>query len=264
MEVTMRAHSIYWALTSAALIACQDGSAPAAMMEESKAAAGQHAVRPEAGGSTRDFGGSCAPCEEPLVEDLALDELSYLGFSAQQLLDLIEGDYAGAAQWRDPCAPGACEAIDDDGCPREAPSFAGTRTVFRIAIERAAERATTHRCAEREPTPDCPGFLTVPIRIELTTDDGLLDERLESELAAEHAQSAGVSMVLDRFSGSLPTALPALHSVEWGIWTGNPGVEADLFALPAPPSQTPHQLLTQLERVSETGDECELGIPMDP
>jgi hypothetical protein len=149
-------------------------------------------------------------------EGVALDEVTDLGFSAVEILQHIEGAHAGVARWRDPCAPGVCVAIEN-GCPRHAPSFAGTTTTLRIDVEHTGEEATLARCREGEPGWDCGELLQIPVRVSLATDDGLLDERFETEIGALEAQGAAVGGELRQLSGSLREVLPSVAYVEWNL-----------------------------------------------
>jgi hypothetical protein len=269
----MRAKVMGSVLAAAVLAAC-DGDEPRQPTSEPVGAAGQgmqSTPRPNAGGSTRDFGGTCAPCPVPVVlEPIALDDAAAFGFSAEDMLALVEGAHEGTARWRDPCEPGAC-STRDEGCPRSAPRFAGTTAVLRVAIESAAGEAGTLRCPGRAPHPECSTGLHVPVRLTVATDDGLLDEAIEGEIVARPGTAGGpvfdtIGVVVESVAGSLPTALPELGHVEWNFWPTGEGFEADLFVLaPAADAEgASPELLMQLEPVADGDGACRLGIAMEP
>jgi hypothetical protein len=260
----MRASMVQLTVAAALFAACEREAARPAMMKPGAATERQE-LRPNAGGSTRDFGGACPACNDPVAERIALDDPGPLGFSAEQVLALVEGAHVGAARWRRPCEPGAC-VTDEEECPKPAPSFGAATTALRVEVERAADEATAVLCPEREPSRECPESLSIPVRVTLVTDDGVLDERFDWAISAIHADYTSVDGVLEDVSGSLFSALPAQATVEWALRTNDEGTEASIHILaPQPPSDDPpREVLVQLEPTTEQGDDCRLAIEMLP
>jgi hypothetical protein len=252
-------------------LACKSEPSPQPMAEQS---GGRTNTPPPwaAGGTTGDFGGDCGQCEEPELEALALDDAGPLGFTPQDVLDVVEGVHVGAVRWRDPCsqAEGECERLDS-GCPREAFSFAGDETELRVELERTGAPMLETCPARAAAATDAGGyetcigtFLRIAVRLTLATADGLFGSTIEDELVIEPGSSSlgvGGSLTQDQIDGTLLAELPALEAVEWYVSFGAEGAEADLYLLGAP-SGLSRPNLGQLEAAGE--GECRVGFPLMP
>jgi hypothetical protein len=81
------------------------------------------------------------------MEELSLDATSRFGFSANDVLPLLVGNYEIPIAWVSPCAGGTtCFATADCSRFDEQPpvSFAGTRTMLRVRLA-ASDRAPVVR-----------------------------------------------------------------------------------------------------------------------
>jgi hypothetical protein len=252
-EITMRPLPIALLCAALLLASCADDETPesAGPTDEPADDVGAMARRPNAGGSTRDFGGNCAPCrEQPERIEVAWDEDGVVGFSPEQTLARVEGAYVNEALWRDPCAEGEC--AHDSDCPREPAGIAGTQTELRLVIERSGTQATVERChdgrgtardasqLEQAAARECPAdYMHIPVTVTLRTTDDMLDERIETEIITAHADDAlgigGDLLDAADVEGQLATALPSLGSVEWSAWFDSKR-GLSLYALTAPSS----------------------------
>ena len=156
---------------------------------------------------------------ETVTRELALsaaDEV--LGFSAQDVLEKIEGDYALAMMWGDACAG---EDAQTDGCGSEAPDFTGSETEVLIGVERAATTARVDDCiGDGQEEPQCRvTWLVVPVAGTLATSDGLLDEAFQAEVRVRSADevSVGQTVAGAELDGSLPSRMSGLSRVAWGF-----------------------------------------------
>ena len=193
------------------------------------------------GGTTGDFGGDCALCEEPKLEPIALDDDDVLGFSTQEVLDVVEGGHVGAVRWRAACAHEACDALDP-GCPREPLSFGGTETELRVEVARAGD-PMLETCPARAglawadaSVESCIGtYLHIPVRVALATADGLFGAAIDDEelFVEPGGLSLGIGgrLAPEQVDGTLASELPALSNLEWSVWFGSQGAEADLYLL---------------------------------
>jgi hypothetical protein len=169
-----------------------------------------------AGGSTGDFGGRCL-CV-PTTRELVLSEIhADLGFSAEEVLSKLEGEYALSMVWGDACAS---ESPGAQGCTDAPPEFTGSETQARITIERAGTMARVEECEPDASMPECPvTSLIIPVAGTLATADGLLNERFELELRAESADAASLGQQLTptELDGALPERMPELDHVSWSF-----------------------------------------------
>lgn len=171
---------------------------------------------PRPGGSTGDFNGRCA-CTKT-TRELQLSEADeVLGFSAEDLLGRVEGEYALPMVWGDSCAD---ESPTAEGCADAAPVFTGSETEVQIAIGRDGSTARVDDCAS-EATPECRvTWLIVPVAGTVATADGLLAETFEVEIRAKSLDE--LSLGEERLSpaeldGTLAVQMPQLAYVSWGF-----------------------------------------------
>ncbi len=150
------------------------------------------------GGGTALEGGSS--CEEDTTE-LELDEVSPLGFSAEDVLALAEGTHEATLTW----------------APDEASMATTTLESGTTAVTLVVEAAGPASFVDAEPPSSggtvgmialgrvCPDRVDVPVTVTLTTADGALDETLEGTLSATDAGSATllVPIELDELEGTL-------------------------------------------------------------
>jgi hypothetical protein len=225
-------------------------------------------MAPWVGGTTGDFGGDCSLCELPAFEALALDDDGPLGFTPGEVLEVVEGVHVGPVRWRDACAEEECHALDL-GCPREPPSFAGTKTELRVEIERTGtpvlETCPARAGLQRDSGSyeSCIGtYLHIPVRATLATADGLLEAAIDDlDLSVEPGGPSvglGGRLLRGELEGSLPALLPELEVVEWTLWFDAQGAGADAYLL-GEQTDTREENLAQLD--TSTGG-CQVGFPL--
>jgi hypothetical protein len=189
---------------------------------------------PRAGGATGDFGGDCT-CDRTTRELALSEEDEVLGFSAEDVLARIEGEYVLAMVWGDACAG---ESASEERCTGEPPGFTGSETDVQVAIERAATTARVDECNADLGDHQCHiTSLRVSVMGALTTSDGLLDEPFEMELQTERAEDVTVGQRLeaDEIGGSLPAQAPGLARIEWSFGVRQTDVWFEVFVVTGTP-----------------------------
>ncbi|TVQ91443.1 MAG: hypothetical protein EA397_10355 [Deltaproteobacteria bacterium] len=134
---------------------------------------------------------STSPCEE-VLHDLALDAPSGYGFTAEEVLGYAEGVHATQLATREGESPLLIQL------QRRGDNVAWA--------ERAPMPSTTsNEATDGYAEPVCDDQLLVPVRLELRTPGGQLDERWDTELRASDASSARFTHSIDarRLRGSL-------------------------------------------------------------
>ncbi len=128
---------------------------------------------------------SASACATAEVRPLTVDEVSPLGFSARDMLDLAAGAQRAELRYADDSLTGLRSVIEyQDG------------NVFYIDKQRAE--------GDAGPSSDCPDRLEVTISARLETDDGRFLERYDTVLVAVQANENGYFVELDpaRLQGS--------------------------------------------------------------
>lgn len=152
------------------------------------------------GGGTLDGNETASACDEDATE-LGLDEVSPLGFSADDVLALAEGTHEATLTW-----------VPDEAAMATTTLEPGTTEVT-LVIEPAGPASFV----DAEPPASgssggmielgwvCPDRVDVPVTVTLTTADGALDETLDGTLSATDAGSATllVPIELDELEGTL-------------------------------------------------------------
>lgn len=137
------------------------------------------------GGAPGDFSGDYEECQSS--SEVALDEVSPLGFSPDSILQFSEGEYATPVRWFSPCEnpEGPCGSSD---CPNAmTPQAAGTETTLRFTVERTGEEAIVKHGDSR-----CAQSMTIPVDVAIFTDDGLLNERFQTTLGTGTGEDSSV------------------------------------------------------------------------
>jgi len=187
---------------------------------------------PRTGGATGDFGGDC-DCDR-MLRELELSEAdSVLGFSAEDVLAKIEGEYVLSMAWGDACT-GA--SAPDDGCNSEAPAVVGTTTDVQLVIVGAAMSARVDEC-NRGGAPQCHiTWMTVSVSGSLSTSDGLLDAPFEIELQTSSADDVTIGQQLEAedVGGALAEHVPGLAGIEWAFGVDATRAWFEVFVLTAP------------------------------
>lgn len=116
---------------------------------------------------------------------LALDEISPLGFSAQELLALAAGASEHELDWVQ----------------------LGQTTSLSLAVTSLDSASYVEQGVERDegyggPEPWCPNVVKVAVRLELSTEDGALAESAETALTSEGADRVSLTLPLDAVAGS--------------------------------------------------------------
>ena len=109
---------------------------------------------------------------------LSLQEPSPLGFSACQVLAFVEGEQSAAFNW-----------LQTEGFsygPESGSGEVSTRTS-------AAGPARFARVDEHRSLPDCSDQVRIPVRVELATAGGALEETLTVDLIAAAADEAAIT-----------------------------------------------------------------------
>jgi hypothetical protein len=187
--------------------------------------------KPAAGGSTEDFNGHdgaplCTKVSDATSSRVSLDEVSSMGFSPRQMLDLIEGSYTLPIRWVHPCSDYECGgtacAEADSGAPEWTRSFVetpftDTQTILRVRVEATGEAATVRSHAEG--TTECDDTMTIPALLSASSDDGALDEQLSVQLESNRANVAWVSFErrAAELHGAFSTDLAAGATVELSL-----------------------------------------------
>jgi hypothetical protein len=209
----MRGSRISAVFMAAVIWGCQD--------DDSNGASGQctsqsHFDLPVGRATGPTLGPRCS-CDST-TRELALSEVDeVLGFSAEDVLEKIEGDYELAMVWGD-----ACEGEDaqTDGCSSEAPDFTGSETEVLISVARAATTARVDDCVGDGQEPQCRiTWLIVPVAGTLATSDGLLDEAFEAEMRVRCADEVivGQTVAPAALGGTLPSRMSGLSRIAWAF-----------------------------------------------
>ena len=115
----------------------------------------------------------------------------------------------------------------------------------------ALERAAHHECPA--------DYMHLPVRVVLRTDDGLLDETIETDIVVEHpdgALSVGGDHQRAHVAGSIAQALPDLDYIEWNAWFDTqPGIS--LYANSDSTSDDSSDPQTLAHLAASSSDACE-------
>lgn len=248
-------------LAAAILGACQDGAMSPGTPGDSNRQEPEP-NRPQMGGATGDFGGDCT-CDVTSRE-LALSEPDdVLGFSAEDVLARIEGEYALTMIWGDACVG---PLAPDEGCADEAPDFTGTETEVQIAIERAATSALVRECNADLGDHECHiTSMIVPVTGSLTSTDGLLDEPFEMDVQTLSADEVGVYQRLqaEDVGGSLPSRTPGLDHVEWAFVVSGTDARFEVFVVTRSPEATRSRVVSQPPEGGRNPDGHSWGVEVD-
>ncbi len=128
-------------------------------------------------------------CQVVSRTPLALDEVSALGFAAQDVLALAEGTHTATLTWaRDGAATGVTVTVALDG---EAE-----------LLDREVVKTGTGSGEEPAITMWCPDMVEIGVAFTVTTDDGQLAESWSGGLTSEDGASASARRSLDAVQGT--------------------------------------------------------------
>ena len=186
--------------------------------------------KPSAGGATGDFSGDCN-CDA-LERELALDEPDeVLGFSGEDVLARIEGEYALPIVWSDQCA--GAEGKAARGCDVARPAFTGSETEVRVSIAATASGARVVEC-NRGASAECHSVhMYLPVTGTLTSADGLLDETFELEIATDSLAHIGVGAHSEAADvhGELASEVESFAGIEWRFDVSDTQAIFEVFVL---------------------------------
>ena len=129
------------------------------------------------------------------VEELALDAVSGLGFSANDVLPMIVGNYEIPIRWVSPCHEGtACPAFSDCSQVAEQPpvSVAGTKTTLSLGLTAVGPAEV------RAPGPGqdaCGQSMAIAGVLSIQTEDGAVDMERDVVIWTECGNEITVGLV---------------------------------------------------------------------
>lgn len=223
---------------------------------------------PWVGGATKDFSGSCAPCEDAQVEEIANTDASALGFSPAEVIAYVEGDYRANVRWHDTCAPDPCRQ-PQEGCSREPNPLTGSHTELTFAVRHDSTRPTRLRsCPGREAGKTCQDKIQlIPLTIELSTSVGALRLQSSQDLFVEVGArlTLGENVKPENVSGDLLGQLGEVDWVRWMLWFDEYGAGADVSVV-GPKAGDPERTAELVNLLVETGNPndagCDVGFPL--
>lgn len=197
--------------------------------------------KPQAGGSTRDFGGArCGYCAHH--QEVAWNDDSVTGYSADQVAASFTGAYTARVKWGGPCEKPCAR---DGGCyaVTPAPSIVGRETTLYYELARSSRPVVVDICdlendgglwsldaGWEAPDPKSIeqcfyAYMRVPIVMTLRTSDGLLDERVEGTVRVGNPARIHVDAGLTELRGELWSVVPGLNGAGWSTWFPGPSPE---------------------------------------
>lgn len=259
----MRGSNGWLGLALAMIGACGSSAAPEPRGEdvEDMMPTGGKAMTPppSAGGATGDFSGDCG-CDL-LRRELALDEPDeVLGFTGEDMIARIEGEYVVPIVWGD-----NCDNRPKDACPDALPAFAGSATEVRIAVRATATGARVDEC-NRGGIAYCHST-TMWIAFEgtLTSADGLLDETFAIETGSASLDLVSVGQHSDAgdVNGSLASEVNDFAGIEWSFGVSDEQAIFEVFVLTAPAGFAQGRLVSRAPEGGEMPEGHSWGVALD-
>lgn len=144
------------------------------------------------------FGEETDGCQVVEEVALALDEVSELGFAAEEVLAYVEGEHAATLSWADGTSSGLVLVAAEPG---------NARLLRYEYVSSSGE----------EPDIYCGDELAVDLDLAVDSDDGRLAEDFEVTLVSEEGSLAWITVDLEALEGSLDIESFATESFD-DIW----------------------------------------------
>jgi hypothetical protein len=145
-----------------------------------------------------EAGASCAPQSS---SPLAADEVSALGFAPQAMLDLVGPAQTVPLTWADGSVTDLTLEVTVDGAME----------LVDYELEESEGDGTAAPAIEL----GCADLVEIEVRFRFSTADGLLDEEMSARLTSADGQTAGLTVDLDRISGTLDPWAFAPEGNDW-------------------------------------------------